>query len=428
MATFIGKEALEEIAKKYSQEIAMSGAYYRADVFDRMKIRVLSGLQFKSIKHVMNRKGGTTVRKQVGTAVNSQIGYLEEREMVCHLTWDHFTDNKDNYIEEAVFTVDGGVQNASYPASELAFKAIVANYGENLFDCVFHGDDTIAATADNKHLRLYTGFCTYLANDVADGRISTANGNLVTAEAIAYPSGVTDTSAFKAFKAFVEAWHQNLQNQPEVLVYMNRKTALAIAKAYANDYSNNDTVCNELGENGKPTGNYCIPLWPNITICPETSIGVGYKMIATTPYNFEYGCDTLDNRSMVSVRVGSDTDHNDISWQVQSIQGTRVLNVNPSNFCMTDATLTAISASGDYKKNVFVVTSNDTTMGTVAATVGGVATTNTTDHLAGTTLVITATKTGTNVFKGWSNGSTENPITVVTKGQPEGLVAIFAES
>ena len=30
MATFIGKEALEEIAKKYSQEIAMSGAYYRA--------------------------------------------------------------------------------------------------------------------------------------------------------------------------------------------------------------------------------------------------------------------------------------------------------------------------------------------------------------------------------------------------------------
>ena len=38
MAEFIGKAALETIAKKFSPQIIMGAAHYRPEVFTRMKI------------------------------------------------------------------------------------------------------------------------------------------------------------------------------------------------------------------------------------------------------------------------------------------------------------------------------------------------------------------------------------------------------
>lgn len=421
MSVFIGQGALEEIAKKYSQDIAMSGAYYRPDVFDRLKIKVEAGLQFKSIKHVMNRKGHTTTRKEVGVSKRSSIGYAEPRELTTYQTWDFFVDNKDNYREEALFDVSNGV-DGSYPASELAFKAIITNYGENLFDCLWHGDASKAKTDTNAYLRLYDGFITYLTKDVTAGRISTAKGNLVSLSAIAYPTGPTDNGAWLVMKAFRTAWSQNLKNAPEVLVYCNGDTAMAIAKAFANDYGNNNGVIYQ------PDGSFKFPLWSNVRVCPEDSIGTGYKLIATTPYNFEYGCDTLNDQSMVSVRVGSDNDHNEISWQIQSAQGTRVLNVNASNFCMSDAALTAVGAAGDYKVNTFTVTANDTTNGEVK--VNDATPDNTKDYPAGTILTLKASvktaSASTHEFVKWSNGKTDAEITVVTTGMPESIIATFA--
>ena len=416
--TFIGIEALEQIAIKYTQKAAMSGAYYRPDVFERLGIEVISGIQFKSIKNVVIRKGHTAIRKEVGVTHRSQAGYTIEREMVCRLAWDFFVDNKDNYIEKAIVTMDGGVQNVSYPNSELAVQAILTNYGENLFDCLWFGDDTISKTATNKYLRLYTGFITNLNRDITAGNISTAKKNLVTSSDIDYPAGPTDTGAWKVFLAFYNQWSQSLKNNPDVRVYMNGKTAMAIAKAFANDYGNND------GVKYQDNGNYKFPLWPNITICPESSMGTGDKMIATVAKNFEYGVDSLSNQNQLSVRLGSDNDHNDISWQIQSVQGTRVLRVEPSVFCMTNGSLAAISEAGDYTANVCVVTSADTTLGTVkvndSATID-----NTKDYPAGTILTLKAEPATNKTFKQWSNGATDAEITIVTTGMPEAYTAFF---
>lgn len=421
MADFIGIEALQQIATKYSKEIAVGAAHFRPDVFDRMRIRVITGEQFKDIKHVMNRKGHTTERKVVGKPVNSTLGYLEEREMVCHLAWNHYTDNKDNYIEKAVVAVDGSA-TFSYPLSELAFNEAVKQYGEDIFNCLWHGDDTIPdeKTLNNWYLRLYTGFITYLNNDVMNQRISVANKNLVTLDAIDAPATVDDTGAWKIMKEFRNKWSVALRNAPLVLVYCSDETGDAIATAYGNSKNNNQGVIY------LDNGNFKVPEWRNVEFCPESSFGVGEKLIATTPYNFEYGVNTLDSRTKISVRMGSDNDHDDISFQVQSVQGTRVLNVNASNFCMSDAALVPADLAGDYTKNIFVVTSNDESLGTVK--VNDATPDNTKDYAKGTSLRLKAEATSTNNFLGWSNGQTAAEITVVTKGIPEAITAFFQAS
>lgn len=410
---FIGQEALEQIAIKIEPQIVMGPAYSRAGYFERMGFKVISGIQFKSIAYVMNRKGETTVRKVVGKGVNSTIGYLEERPMVCKLTWNHYTDDKRSYQESPVISPEGG--NYTYPASELAMKAILANYGEDLLNALWHGDDTLG---DDDPLGLYTGFLTYLKRDMEKGRISTAYGNLVNCSVISAPATPTDIGAWTAFKNWVSGWNPKLKNQEKVLVYGREEAILAICDAYANSknqYAEADAL---------PNGNFKIKYFPNIELCPDSMMGgSGDLLIATIPDNFQYGVDTENEDTMIGVRVGTDKDMGEIQFQVQSVQGTRVLNVNSSVFCMSNGTLTHRSLSGDYTKDTFIVLSSNTELG--AVTVNGAAPDNTKNYPAGTTLTLVATAKASGEFVKWSNGATANTITVVTKGQPEALTAIF---
>jgi hypothetical protein len=170
---------------------------------------------------------------------------------------------------------------------------------------------------------------------------------------------------------------------------------------------------------------YKFPEWRNVVVVPESSFGTGDKMIATVPYNFDYCVDTADARNGIHVQEGSDKDALDIFFQPQSAQGVRVVNISPSSFCMSNGSLAPNDLAGDYTKDVFVVTSNDATLGTV--TVNGETPDNTVGYAAGTTLTLKATATG-GEFQGWSDGVTTAERSVVTKGQPEGLMAIFKKA
>lgn len=417
-AKFIGTEALQEIANKYHKEIVMGAIHFRPDVFDKMKIQISIGLQFKDTRTMMNRKGHTTVRKEVDNPVRNTLGYLEERKMVGHLSMNRYIDNKDNYNELAIVDTTDNV-TYTYPLSEMAFNTAVNNYGEDVFDCLFHGDDTIDKDASNKHLRLYTGFITYLRQDITMGRINKAFGNYVSVASIDEPADTTDIEAWKIAKDFRSKLSSSLRNAPEVMWYCDEVRGAAMADGYGNSKGNNrGVIYNE-------DGTYRFPEWKNITVCPESSFGEGDLMIATTPYNFEYGVDTEDSRSSVSARIGSDTDHTDISFQIQSIQGTRVMNVNASNFCMTNGTLLPVGCAGDYTKDTYFVSVNDATMGSV--TVNDAAPDSTIEYASGTALTLKATAKEGFEFVRWSNDSTTAETTVTTKGQPGAMVAMFAK-
>lgn len=418
MANFIGQAALTHIAEVYAKEVVMGAAYYRPSELDRLGIAVISGVQFKHTKNILNRKGHTTKRKVVGQTLNSNIGYIEEREMVTYLAWNHYEDNEDSYREDAVFDTEGSAA-AHYPASELAVQAILANYAEDLFDNIMWGD-VAAHDNDGTGLDLYDGFMTYLAGDIERGRISVALGNLVTVPAIASPVNGSDVSAWNVFKNWQLKWHPNLQNAEKVLIWLTPKTAMDIAGAYGNAHNNFQQVI------WMENGNFRVPEYNNVEFAPASILGTGDRMIATVPMNAEYGVDSDNSKTYVSVRFGSDKDHKDISFQIQSIQGTRFLNVNPGKFSMTTGSLTAAAGfAGDYTKDAFNFASNDTNLGTVVAKVGGSPITSGDEVAANTTVELTATPAEGKTFVRWNNGATDKVINIVAKGQPEYIVALF---
>lgn len=422
MADFIGKAALQHIADNFSSQIIMGAAHFRPEELDRMGIKITSGVQFKDTITVMNRKGGTTRRKVVGQTVANTIGYLEERPLVARLTWNRYWDNQDSYIETP-YQVPGSAEY-SYPMSEIAFKAIMANYGEDVFACLFWGDESYDKDDEEKgRLSLFDGFITYINKDINKGRISQANGNLVHTNAIIAPQSATDFAAWTIFENFwTSNVHPALKTSPSVKVLCSAETGVALANAYANKWHGNN------GVQWLDNGNFKVPEYRNVEFVPSSYYGIGDRLLVYVDQNLEYGVNSLDSRNKIIVQTDfSDRDALDVAFQVQSVQGVRVINVNPSHFCITDGTLQeGVVFQGDYLKDTFVVGVNNADGGSV--TVNGAAPDNTKEYAANTTLALAATPKSGYEFVQWSDGDKNATRNVVTNGQPAALIAFFAAS
>ena len=410
---FIGIEALQHIADQFESQIVMGAGYFRPEEFDRLGIQIISGLQFKNTKTLLVRKGGTTRRKEVGTPLNNKIGFLKERVLVAKLSWNRFVDNRDRYVETP-FPVEGSA-DFSYPFSEEAFLAITATYGEDLYANLWWGD--IDNGADG--MDLFDGFWTCINKDINDGLIDATQGNFVAVDAIDAPDDTEDFSAWTIVENFILSWSPMLRNQKKVNIYLSNHTAVAIQAAYANKWHGNK------GANVKENGNFTFAEYPKYEFCPDDNYGTGDRLLATTPGNLQYGVNTLDSHTKIVVAEGSDDDTEDIIFQVQSIQGARVLSYLKSDFCMTNGTVTASTIHGDYTKSEFIATSEDTAKGSVAVSP---AAGSDGEYAVGTTLTITATAASGYVFDKWSNGKTTNPLTHVTTGMNEAIVAKFKAS
>lgn len=411
MAEFIGIDQLQHIADQYTPEIVMGASYFRPEEMTRLGIKVISGVQFKNTKTLLARKGGTTRRKVVGDIVENKIGFLKERTLVAKLTWNRYKDNRDNYVETP-YQVEGSAE-FSYPMSEAAFKAITANYGEDLYANLFFGD----IENGEEGMDLYDGFHTLIAKDIADGYISLANGNMVHCEDLDAPDDAHDFSAWTAVENWILGWNGNLKNQPKVLLYCSTKKGVAIANAYANKWHGNSKV------NRLANGNFTVDEFFNVEFVPSDIYGEGDRLVATVPGNLEYGVNSEDSKSKIVVREGSDADTEDITFQVQSIQGCRLFNPLPSHFCMSDGDISAITVTGDYKVGSLILATNNADWGTVAADKqepeGG--------YKAGTTLTLTATVKGSHKFVKWSDGVENATRQFVTTGLDDVLTAVFAE-
>lgn len=409
---FIGKETLEEIANKYSEEVMLSGVYFRAETLERLKIKVSTGVEYQDTINVMSKKGHGAKRKVVGDKLESQLGFIEERKLQAETVWVVYKDNKDNYVTNKLVNTLGTNDSMAYPAMELAFKAMIPQFGEDLYECMWHGDRTIDRNGANYWLGLYDGFITYLNKDINKGRISKDLKNYVELNAIAAPVDKDDYSAWTEFKKFVSSWSPILRNQPLVLVYCTPESRENISTAYTNfhhsykepNYTPAGTTFNE---------------YPGIILVDDASFGRGDKLIATVPENFEIGVDTLTSKQAVGVIEGYDGDVFNVHFQMQTIMGTRVNNVNPSSFCMSNGNLEHVSLSGDYLHNSITVSSANVAEGTVAKSDAK------TEYAVGDTVTLTATPAEGFVFDTWLDGVTTAVRTVVGIGQPQHFIAKF---
>ena len=411
---FIGTTALQHVANQVSKEILMGPGYTDAEEMDRLKIDIITGIQFKRTTHILLRKGGTTRRKDVHTKVNSEAGFLKERTIVCKLAWDHYTDNIDKYCE----TVFGTDAQGQYPLSTEAATAILRNYADNLTACLWNGDISLdkgeeSTPASEQALALYDGFHTCIKHDIEAGIISEANGNLIPCESISEPSDNNDSTPYDAFLAWHMKWDARLRKQ-NTLVYMSEQTAQYIAAGYANKFHGNFKVDYEDG------GNFKLPGLSRVTLCPIADFGEGDRMYVTIPKNFVYAVDSEGNQTYVGVKVGTDNDMRDVQFQIQSIQGAGIRNPFKYAFAMSDGSLAAAEyVAGDYTNSNLVITLAHEKGAVI--TDGSVKVNDQTYNKPVETTVnqivtLEAVEGSTDKFSHWSNGSTEKKIQVIATG------------
>lgn len=421
---FIGTTALQHVAEQVSKEILMGPGYTDAEEMDRLKIDVVSGIQFQRTNYILIRKGGTTRRKDVHTKVNSELGFLRERTITVKLSWDHYTDGIDKYCE----TPFGTNAQGQYPLSTEAVTAILSNYADNLTACLWNGDIDLdkgdeTTPAKDQALALYDGFHTCIKHDIEAGIISEANGNLISCEAITKPTSNTDSTPYDNFLTWHLKWDARLRKQ-NTLVYMSELTAQYIAAGYANKFNGNFKVDYDVG------GNFKLPGLSRVTLCPVADFGEGDRMYATIEKNFVYGVDTLSNQTYVGVKVGTDTDMRDVQFQIQSIQGALAPR-NPFKyaFAMSDGSLAAAEyVAGDYTNSNLVITlahekGAEVTDGSVK--VNDETYTKPVETTVNQIVTLEAVEGTKDKFSHWSNGSTEKKIQVIATGTSMGFTAFF---
>lgn len=422
---FIGLDALQHVAEEVSKEIVMGPGYSDAEEMDRLGIDIVTGVQFKRTFHLFIRKGGTTRRKDVHREVNSEAGFLKERTLVAKLAWDKFPGNIDDFCE----TVFGTDAQGQFPLSSQAVEAILKDYADNLAANLWfgnialdNGDDSVPAR--DQAMALYNGFHTCIQQDIEDGLISEANGNLIHCDAITAPVDKDDSSPYDIFIAWYMKWDERLRKVP-TRVYMNETTAMNIASGYANKFHGNFRVDYNQGDNFK------LPGLSKVSLCPLSGFGEGDRMYATIDKNFVYGVDTKSNQQYVSVRLGSDRDHRDLSFQIQSIQGSGIKSFLRSALAVSDGTLVAPEyVAGDYDNTKLVVTLAGTDGqkpdGTVK--VNSTAYTKPLDTTPNQILTLEAAD-GTNYkFDSWSNGKKDKKIQLTATGMNMGITAFFKKN
>lgn len=422
---FIGLDALQHVAEEVSKEIVMGPGYSDAEEMDRLGIDIITGVQFKRTFHLFIRKGGTTRRKDVHREINSESGFLKERTLTSKLSWDKFSGNIDDFCE----TVFGTDAQGQFPLSSQAVEAILKDYADNLASPLWFGDIALdngddSVPARDQQMALYDGFHTCIKHDIEDGLISEANGNLVPCKAISAPADNNDSTPYDNFIEWHAKWDERLRKVP-TRVYMNEASAMNIAAGYANKFHGNFRVEYNLGDNFK------LPGLSKVTICPIANFGEGDRMYATIDKNFVYGVDTKSNQQYVSVRLGSDRDHRDLSFQIQSIQGAGIRNFLKYALCVSDGNLVAPEyVAGDYDNTMLVITlaGSDGQKPDGTVKVNGTAYTKPIETTPNQILSLEATDGTTYKFTGWNNGKTDKKIQLTASGMNMGLIAFFKKN
>lgn len=408
-------DELRTVVKRLSPEIVASPAFANFEMLEKLGITVLTGIAFEDaiIKHV--RRGGTARAYKPGVEIEgNKMGMLVERELTTKLSKGLYPDNIQAYREKEPFNISADL-NATMPNTLAQINSVQTTYSEDLLSNLFLGqwDPT---KKDSWHMM--DGICTILQRYINAGEISQTRGNLqpLTDD---IDENTDPEDAYQIVKNWVGKWNTKLKAARKraggVLLYLSTDVFELVQEGYLKTYTARqiDPVDDD---------DYQFVGLHGVYFRPTPLMGKGARMIATIPGNFDFGINTKESAS--SVKVTEDPkDPNYVYFHVQAAAGTRVRFIEPDCLCVNDkSSVPDDSLLGDYQKAGVVVTSNDTTLGTVTATGSD----NLLDVADGTSITLTATPTATGKFVKWSDEVDVNPRTVITKGLPLTFQAVFA--
>ena len=169
-------------------------------------------------------------------------------------------------------------------------------------------------------------------------------------------------------------------------------------------------------------GNFSVPEMPNVEFAGTDAWGIGDRLAATIENNLQYGVDSLSNQTFVKVQFGSDVDVQDVIFQIQSIQGARLMNPLANAFCVSNGDIKDNVVSGDYSNSRLII-EFDKVKGSVE--VNGEAYTEVKEFNPNSIVTVKATAKSGYKFVQWSNGKKDAQITITTTGMPTVLTPVF---
>lgn len=401
-----------ELTNILAPDVKESPALMNAEIFARLYINVLTGTEFQRTQMLFRRKGGEARQYKEGSEIKSKLGYIEERKLEVTLAWARYYENLQNFREKEPFSILGSNGTYDAPVSEFIIRNIGKQFSGDILNNIAFGNKALGAESP---MGLYDGFWTLIDREINKGTINKKAMNYVEIEPFTDPAAGEEAANYDQFVSFVESWHPQLRNAERVLVYCSPETKRRIVTSYMMKFT---------GFQSPSAGNDSFRFFdmPNIELLSHAAFGKGSRLLATVPYNIEFGLDTLNDWNRISVDHAED-DHNILIFQVQSAQGMRILDTSAPKFCVSSQKNTQIDElNGDYQKNSITVSSNDTSMGTVAITDAK------DEYEQGESVTMTATPTEGNEFEKWSDGATINPRTIVFSGVPESYQAVFKAS
>ena len=401
-------EEVQHLTDVLAPDIITSSVLLNADIFAELGIKVLTGVEYRNSIMVFNRKGGTARAYKAGNKINSSLGYMEERKLEVHLSWNRYPDNIQNYREKEPFSVLGTNGTYEAPNSEFAIREIGKAYSEDVMSNLFFGN---RALGDDNALGLYDGFNTLINVEMNAGKIAAANYNYKEIDPIVEQTAGDEAENFRIFQEFYNSWHPRLKAAPLVLVLCSPETKMLIVDGYLQKYTG-------MQSPDAATDSFRFLGMPNVKLVANPIVGKGGRMIATVPGNLEFGCDTLNDWNKVFVQRNYE-DANEIVYQVQSAQGCRIRQITGDKLCVSSGTNTPLDAlNGDYQNDSISLKFDSEVFTSVTKSP------DKTNYAAGETVTITATPKEGKVFKKWSDNVTINPRTIVTEGMPITLEAI----
>jgi len=351
------------------EEILESPAIINQGALTELGFNTITGTEFKDTQFLLLRKGGTTRPYVNGSTINSEIGKMIQRELEVKLSWNRVVDNIQNYREKEPFHIDAE-SFSGLPNSTQQIKMISTEYAEDVFSALWFGKYDASAlvanggTATGTPMDLYDGIFTKIlakinaeytlsGTDYSDNTAYTVvsgvtpefvpTSQIVTSGAFVDVTENTKTANWEAFLSFINGLPVKLRKAPEgVWVYCSDATKARIIDSYCRTYpALTPTTVGEL-----TVGFMNLP---KVNLVSHPILGTGDMLLATTKGNFDFGIDSLNNMNKIQTGV-MESDFNNVIFQIQSAQGTRVRYFDAAHLAWNGLQNTAdTTLVGDYQ-------------------------------------------------------------------------------
>lgn len=407
----LGVEQISLLTQTYAPEILETATGVNSEVFEKLKIKVHRDLQHVNKVMIFNRHMGTARRYKPGNLPKSTIGYLSERKLEVVLSVDRFYENIQNFREKEPFQVPTLENAYDAPVTRYLLLQGAKGYRANVLNCLFCGDIEKAGSYE-----LYNGFYQHIKEGIAANEISEKNRNYVRFEAPLTDLS-TDEECYEAYLEFHKKMDEKLKAQPEIMILVPENLHAKITQGYIKSNPAGSVTLAETYAEG-----YRFVTTPKSTLVSDPVLGDGFQMIATVPWNLEFGTDA-DNPDATSITVErAQEDFNILIFQVQSAQGVRIRQISSDKFCVTEGNnVPVISMGGEYREDTLTVGVNIAEAGTATAAPAK------DSYTQGEEVTLTASATENYNFLCWADGNTSASRKITFSGFPESYMAVFTK-